>query len=404
MSKRFTDTSKSRALLDDILQQFSVSEKFVLEYQKQRPMFDWGKKNWDEFLESLSSLNQMHVAFTMSTVWRGRNIYSVLDAYSCIQARKRYLDIGTAYAGFLRAFKEKGFEEVIGIELQEHLATLGKANIDGLDNAQVILGDFVQDDYSYLGTFDVVTCNDVIEHVDDAVLTIHKMAAMVHDGGCLSLEVPNKDFISFVKSDGHFQIFGITQFAKDDSATYYSQALGASRENYLFEMGEMYELDWYIEQLSNNGLSAFIADTHKIADITDVPVLLAELRQSYEEWRTKVKPRIEDLIAEKLIKVVDVYIQQLEYDLSLVNDEASKKRFEDKYLRSFWTILAIKSKPSEIGSSKKDVQIVSVNEELNLMRSSLSWKVTRPLRFIKRFIHNPKQAMSDLYNYFNFKK
>ena len=411
---------KPSNLLEDVIRKFDVSEKFVLEYQRLRPDLDWSKKNWNKFLDSLSSLDRLHISFAMSTVLRGRYAFSLLDAHSCIQAKRRYLDIGTAYAGFLRAFGEQGFEEVIGIELQERLADLGKANIDGLDNARVIVGDFVENDYSSLGTFDIVTCNDVIEHVDDAVVTIQKMSSMVGEGGCMSIEVPNRDCISFVASDGHFQIFGITQLERDDAAEYYEAVLNADRKNYFFQMGEMYELEWYIEQLSNNGLNAFIADTHRIGSVEDVPMLLAKLKQAYQDWSTKVKPGIEPLLAEKLTNAVNAYTQRLERDVSQINDEISRKRFEDKYLRSFWTIFAIKGKPHvreehthssdisyiqklEADIREKDAQISYLNEQIVHMKKSFCWKVSRPLRFLKRFVHSPRRSFYELLDFLRLK-
>jgi 2-polyprenyl-3-methyl-5-hydroxy-6-metoxy-1,4-benzoquinol methylase len=409
-------------LLDDVVRKFDVSEKFVLEYQRLRPDLDWSRGNWNKFLDSLSPLDRLHISFAMSTVLRGRYAYSLLDGHSCIQAKRRYLDIGTAYAGFLRAFKEQGFEEVIGIELQERLADLGKANIDGLKDARVIVGDFIENDYSSLGTFDVVTCNDVIEHVDDAVVAIKKMSSMVADGGCVSMEVPNRDCINFVTSDGHFQIFGITQLDRDDAALHYEAVLKADRKNYFFQMGEMHGLDWYVEQLSKNSLNAFIADTHRIGGIKDVPALLADLKQAYENWRANVKPRLEPLLVEKLTNAVDAYIQRLEHDVSRINDENSEKRFEDKYLRSFWTIFAIKGKPRvesgvehshggdvsyiqklEADVREKDDQIAYLNEQIIQMRKSFSWKFSRPFRFLMRFVHSPRRSFYELLDFLRLK-
>ncbi|MBV6394067.1 MAG: hypothetical protein KPEEDBHJ_03313 [Anaerolineales bacterium] len=411
--KRFNN--RRPGLLSDIIQEFNVSEKFVLEYQRLRPDLDWSKKTWEEFLDSLSSLDRLHISFAMSTVLRGRYSFSLLNGHSCIRTKKRYLDIGTAYAGFLRAYKEQGFEEAIGIELQERLAILGRANIDGLDNTQVIVGDFIQDDYSHLGAFDVVTCNDVIEHVDDAIVAIQKMSGMVADGGTLCMEVPNRDHINFVASDGHFQIFGITQLDRDDAALHYEAALKADRKNYYFQMGEMYELDWYIEQLSRNGLKAFIADTHMVGGVKDVPELIAGLRRAYAEWRQNLKPRLEPLLAARLTEAVESYIQRLEQDFSGIKDDLSRKRFEDKYLRSFWTILAIKGVAHLMSGSEysrqddsiaiqkleadirqKDAQIAFLNEQIAQMKNSFFWKFSRPLRFLGRFARSPRRAFYEL--------
>lgn len=410
-------------LLDDIVWKFNVSEKFVLEYQRLRSDLDWSRRNWEEFLDSLSSLDRLHISFAMSTVLRGRYAFSLLDGHSCIRAKKRYLDIGTAYAGFLRAFKEQGFEEAIGIELQERLAILGRANIDGLDNTHVIVGDFIQDDYSYLGAFDVVTCNDVIEHVDDAVIAIQKMSGMVAEGGALSMEVPNRDCVSFVASDGHFQIFGITQLDRNDAAAHYEAVLHADRKNYFFQMGEMYELDWYVEQLARNGLTAFIADTHRIGGIDEVSGLVAELRRAYTEWGVNVKPDLEPPLAERLTNAVEVYIQQLEQDFSRVKDEASRKQFEDKYLRSFWTIFAVKGasriidgsehprqndaidiKKLEADIRQKDTQIAYLNAQIAQMRESFFWKFSRPLRFLGRLMSSPRRAFYELLDFLRAKR
>lgn len=389
---------KPSSLQDDILQRFSVSKKFLLEYKKQQSALDWKKRNWEDFFGSMNPVSQMYVVFAMSTVLRGRDMFSLLESHSCIRSRKRYLDIGTAYAGFLRAFKEQGFKEVIGIELQESLAHLGMANIDGLDDARVIVGDFIQNDYSFLGAFDVVTCNDVIEHVDDAIIAIKKMSSMVTEGGVLAMEVPNRDCISFVTSDGHFQIFGITQLNRDDAALYYEAVLKADRKNYFFQMGEMYELDWYVKQLSQNGLNAFVADTHRIGGIKDVPGLLVELKQAYEDWYLKVKPRLEPLLAERMTNAVNAYIQKLEQDVSHVHDETSRKRFEDKYLRSFWTILAIKGETHVVTDAKRPQ-----NEQIIQMRRSFFWKLSRPLRFLKRFIISPHHSFYELLDFLRIK-
>ncbi len=414
--KRFDN--RRPGLLGDIIQKFNVSEKFVLEYQRLRPDLDWSMKTWEEFLDSLSSLDRLHISFAMSTVLRGRYSFSLLNGYSCIRTKKRYLDIGTAYAGFLRAYKEQGFEEAIGIELQERLAILGRANIDDLDNTQVIVGDFIQNDYSHLGTFDVVTCNDVIEHVDDAIVAIQKMSGMVAEGGALCMEVPNRDYINFVASDGHFQIFGITQLDRDDAALHYEAVLKADRKNYFFQMGEMYELDWYIEQLSRNGLNAFIADTHKTGSLKEVPELVAGLQRAYAEWRQNLSPQLDSSLAAKLTDAVESYIQRLEQDFSGINDELSRKRFEDKYLRSFWTILAIKGDTHMKGGLEysrqdesiavekleaelrhKDAQIAFLNEQIAQMRNSFYWKISRPLRFLGRFVRSPRRAFYELRNF-----
>jgi SAM-dependent methyltransferase len=281
----------------------------------------------------------------MSTVIRGRNMLALLDSLSCIRKKDRYLDIGTGYGGFLRAAKEIGFKEVIGIELHQGLANLARANIDGLQGAQVWVDDFLERDFSTLSGFDLITCNDVIEHVHDPKVAIQKMSGLLNEGGCVSFEVPNKDAIQFVKTDGHFVMFGITQLPREDAAEYYSAHTGAEKSVYFSEMGEMYELDWYLNELRENGLSAFLADTHSIGNLEDVPDLMKELQQAYGQWQTEIKPGLDPDLAQRITSSVEKYIENLRHDFTSLGTESSNVQFKDRYLRTFWTIIATRVQP-----------------------------------------------------------
>lgn len=337
-------TDEPHDLVADITSKFHVPEDFVRLYREQgHGPIDWSSSNWQAFFENLPPLQKLSVPFAMSTVIRGHSMFSLLESQSCIHEKNRYLDVGTGYGGFLRAAKEIGFKQVIGIELQADLVELAKANINGLQGAQVLIDDFTKSDFSTLAGFDLITCNDVIEHVDDPKLVIQKMSKLMNKNGCISLEVPNRDAIQFVKSDGHFLIFGITQLSRNDAAEYYSAYTGADKSIYFFEMGEMYELDWYLNELRDNGLSPFLTDTHSIGEMEDVPTLLDDLKQAYTQWQTETKPNLEIVIAQQITSLVEKYMEDLERDFSNLNDNISKMHFKNKYLRSFWTIIATKS-------------------------------------------------------------
>ena len=73
----------------------------------------------------------------------------------------------------------------------------------------------------YCDVFDVITCNDVIEHVTDPGIAIKHVASMLRNGGIAYFEIPNRDDVSAVIADGHYQLFGITQLEHDLAAQYY---------------------------------------------------------------------------------------------------------------------------------------------------------------------------------------
>jgi 2-polyprenyl-3-methyl-5-hydroxy-6-metoxy-1,4-benzoquinol methylase len=334
-------SGKPQDLVTDITSRFYVSEAFVRLYREQgHGPIDWSSSNWEDFFEHLPPLQKLTVPYGMSTVIRGRTALALLESQACIRKKDRYLDVGTGYGGFLRAAKEAGFKEVVGIELQQDLVDLARANIHGLPGAQVSKEDFLTGDFSLLQGFDLITCNDVIEHVDDPRLAIQKMSELLNEGGCISFEVPNRDAIEFVRADGHFLIFGITQLPRDYAAEYYAAYTGTEKSVYFFEMGEMYELEWYFAELRDNDLSAFIADTHSIGEIEDVPRLVDGLKQAYQKWQAETKPTLDRVLAQRITSSVDTYILDLERDFSKLSDDPSKIRFRNKYLRTFWTIIA----------------------------------------------------------------
>jgi 2-polyprenyl-3-methyl-5-hydroxy-6-metoxy-1,4-benzoquinol methylase len=331
-------------LVADIASQFYVPETFVRLFREQgHGPINWSSSNWQDFFDNLPPLQKLSVPFAMSTVIRGRTMLALLENQSCIHKKDRYLDVGTGYGGFLRAAKETGFKEVVGIELQQDLVDLASANVQGLSGAQVLKEDFLTGDFSGIKGFDLITCNDVIEHVDDPHLAIQKMSALTNENGCICFEVPNKDAIEFVKADGHFLIFGITQLPRDQAAEYHAAYTGTEKSVYYFEMGEMYELEWYFRELRDNGFSAFIADTHSIGEIEDVPRLVDGLKQAYESWLVETKPKLDIALAKRITSAVEAYVRDLEQDLSNLSDAQSKIRFKNKYLRTFWTIIATRN-------------------------------------------------------------
>lgn len=330
-------------LIDDIARTFDVTKKFIHVLHAVWNPLDLSKSNWPDYFESLSPLEKLYTQFALSTVGRGRSMLSLLASHNHIHHQRRYLDVGTGYGGFLRAAKELGFQEVIGIEINPMLADLAKANTTDLPEAQVITGDFINQDFSRLGVFDLITCNDVIEHVDDPALAIQKMADMLTEEGSLCFEVPNKDCITFVKADGHFLMFGITQLSRSNAAIYYSGCMGTDPGGYLKEMGEMYELDWYVKKLSENGLSSSIADTHIVGTIEQVPQMVAELKEAYRSWQVEMKPRLDSAISSQVGASVETYLDVLEKDYSNLGSEAQRQALQNKYLRSFWTIMATRN-------------------------------------------------------------
>jgi SAM-dependent methyltransferase len=96
------------------------------------------------------------------------------------------LDVGSGLCVFLARMQEHGFR---GTALDPDPRAAAHAR-DGV-GVEAVCGDFmILDD---LGTFDLVTFNKVLEHVEDPVAMLARSAANVAPGGLVYVEVPDGD-------------------------------------------------------------------------------------------------------------------------------------------------------------------------------------------------------------------
>jgi SAM-dependent methyltransferase len=190
--------------------------------------------------------------YAFSTNMRGRAFAGLLQQQLPKDGR-RYLDVGSAYGGFLIGFMELGYE-VAGIEYSVDLVHLSRANFKdyGLKDASV-KGDILDEKLlSQLGRFDAITCIDVIEHVDDVPAAMKNMTGLLNPGGILVLQMPNKDSISNIMADSHFGIFGITLLGHSDARRFFYCHFPPDNP---YDVGEYYRQGYYLKLLEGLGCS-----------------------------------------------------------------------------------------------------------------------------------------------------
>ena len=101
--------------------------------------------------------------------------------------RGRLLDIGCGTGEFLEAATRRGWE-VCGVELSARAARLARKK--GLDVRCCTLSSAP---YAS-GSFDAVTCLDVLEHVADPLQDLQRARELLAPGGLLVMRVPNTVF------------------------------------------------------------------------------------------------------------------------------------------------------------------------------------------------------------------
>lgn len=183
-------------------------------------------------------LRRMYLDFALSTVSRGEA--AVRELATHVQLRgARYLDAGCAYGGFLVALHRAGAREVVGVDVNADLLDYARAVLaDHGVAARVERADLLDPGTGEaLGRFDLVTANDVIEHVADPRLGLERLYALLAPGGHLLMEIPNRFWPPFLASDGHYQIAGICALPKHRADAYYRALRGAEQDVIYRQLG-----------------------------------------------------------------------------------------------------------------------------------------------------------------------
>jgi 2-polyprenyl-3-methyl-5-hydroxy-6-metoxy-1,4-benzoquinol methylase len=123
---------------------------------------------------------------------RRENFRDVLDRIGALVPLDgaRLLDVGSAHGWFLEEAAARGVRAT-GVEPEEDVAASPLSR--GLD----VRTGFFPDALDKGETFDVITFNDVLEHIPDARATLAACAEALRPGGVLSINIPNADGLGY---------------------------------------------------------------------------------------------------------------------------------------------------------------------------------------------------------------
>lgn len=276
----------------------------------------------------------MYFQFALSANDRGRAVAELLSRHVQI-AGKRHLDVGCAYGGFLIAFSERGAQSS-GFDIDPTLLELGKANfVDSGRQPATYHKDVtrLQDIIGFESSFDIVTCNDVIEHVGDPANALKNISLVLASGGMAYLEIPNRDAVSFVLQDGHYQLFGITQLDRDDAGEYYA----AHAPGVTYGVEHYLRLPQYRALIADAGMDMLILD-ESLAGIRLNTTLdiLRQLEMSVEKYLQTVP----ECVRERVRQRVSAYLERAR--AAPKSTEQEIKDFLMTFGAPFWKILARK--------------------------------------------------------------
>jgi SAM-dependent methyltransferase len=222
---------------------------------------------------------QMWIDFTLSSVERGRQAVAAMGGRHAFEGRS-VLDVGCAYGGFLVAAFEAGARRVVGIDIDPKLLVLARLQLeDHHVGAEIVQADITADGVAdRFGTFDIVLCNDVIEHVTDPARCAANLASVLRPGGRVFLEIPNGSAAEFMHRDGHYGLFGITLLGREPAERWWRLHF-----NDRYGVEHYAPLAYYLQIFSAVGISL-----RQLSKVENSETRLSEIGESLDRLETEL--------------------------------------------------------------------------------------------------------------------
>jgi 2-polyprenyl-3-methyl-5-hydroxy-6-metoxy-1,4-benzoquinol methylase len=265
------------------------------------------KKSYDadDFKRVNDPVKRMWIDYALSTVKRGERVRQLILHYSEIKG-KRYLDIGCAYGGFPLAFARAG-ANVVGIDISPGLLEFSKLLSEdyGVEISVFQKSILNKDDVYSLGNFEIITANDIIEHVDCPNTAMINMVSILSPGGLLFMVIPNKFSASFIKSDGHFKLFGITVLPKWLADRYHNYFYPSHYHDVRYR-----SLNYYINTLKGLGVSCKVINSlskNKDKSLKIIHNVFCEIRKQTETFDIDIPLDLERKIMIRVLRIADLF-------------------------------------------------------------------------------------------------
>lgn len=286
-------------------------------------------------------------AYAWREIQRGREIVRTLRQVMPLRGRK-VLDVGSGYGGMLICMAEQG-ADVTGVEIDPERLEMGRRRLADLSmNVPYTLGDICdQATCAALGTFDLVVCQDVLEHVLEPARVIGSLCALLRPGGMIYVQIPNKYGIDQLMSDHHYALVGLTALSRPQAIEYWQLATGEAAQHYSvgYERGEKF----YQAAFRRNGvelrpLERFPSADHVVWFAPHVSEMCSRLER---EIYPGLRPALAQKIRRRMTKVAQLYAHASEQIIALRDNPALLEVACDAVVRrlcvGLWRFVGTKS-------------------------------------------------------------
>ena len=280
-------------------------------------------------------------------IQRSREIVRQLRQRSPLRG-KRVLDVGCGYGGMLIALAEQG-AEAVGIEIDAARSRVGKQRLHALGlQVDWRQGDICAPQFSSrLGTFDVIVCQDVLEHVLDTSKAITTLCTLLHHGGLLFFQVPNKYSAEYILADHHYGLFGISLLSRPQAIQYWRVAYGQPQGYYT--VGYLRSEKYYRQAFEREGVT--LEPTEQYHGIEYVLFYVAQMSSLADRLRQDVypglQPELQRRIRNRATKVAKLFLHAIQVLKTLESRPSQLEKACDmvvrRLCRSVWGFMGIKT-------------------------------------------------------------
>ncbi len=279
--------------------------------------------------------------YALSTNDRRRDLVKNLREFIPSLKGLRVLDIGSGYGGTSIAAALEG-AHAVGIELGEAQLRLSAANLSDHSSLSVEIHRIDAMDWSkleVLGTFDVVTCDNVIEHVPQPELLVAHIRRLLKPKGFAYITAPNAFSLGHVTKDCHYGQFGLSLLDPIDGLTFVRESSAQSS----YDVSRYFAFSGYRGLFEKYGLNLRLLNRVESSEVE----LATLLKQRDALERVRASAKVPAALADKVKVLVDDFLQRFERDIAFLKQlpqGEEKKRFGHELFREYgdelWLLVA----------------------------------------------------------------
>jgi SAM-dependent methyltransferase len=313
---------------------------------------------------------------------------------------RRTLDAGCGTGYGSKILSAGGALEVVGVDLAEHV--LEVASQDAPENVRYEVGDLAQLPFDS-GSFECVVCFEVIEHVEDPDVVLDELKRVLAPNGLLIISSPNRDH--YMPGNPHHR--------HEYSPPEFRDALAARFADVRLVQQHVMLASVVAERLDTGSVTSPIASSMVDAGPGSETYTLALAGDSLPDTSSAVMAltrtiEIRELLEhaerqdEEVRKARDVYAEmedarrdrhqaiellaEREQEAAELPVLEERVRFAEAQLHAKHADLT--GQIHELGHRLADLgaELAESHSALDRVTGSLSWRITRPLRAVKRLL------------------